>query len=441
MLSVVLLLPISFSCHSLTSKTSNIIHGTAPYLTLDGGRTRVVDTDGLLGISLSNGAKYTPSTNNSSISNPIALPVAGQTFADIGMLVPANTNSIDLSSLIGPPYNYWQDDDGDTDVSATGTLSLSIVDKNNQAVSRDSVLTICNAPYQVKLSSTNGTLSTRYGVPATRYYSASNVAYYINPKASPVICYASSDMTYGSDKYAGPASMWDPTKGFLTQSATPSSYGLNFPTTGAHGLYFDLDIGGSNQALSWAPVSHGGITATMTHSSSTSVRVTLTGPVATESQWRSSNPGYIPKPSLPQTFELIGRDSSGNVAVKYGFELKQWFVNRGDVRDSYSNTSAWCTNIGYRLARVSDLTNAVRSDVVVPGATPASSRNNFQRRIGAGFFTEWGSMTIFSGVGFNYDYWYWTSDKNGGDQFIVYSYHGTVSWHSNRDYGLCASEL
>jgi len=135
-LTVVVLLSISFSNHALTSKTAYVIHGSAPYLTFDGGRTRVTDTDGLLAISLSNGKQYTPSYSNSSITKPIELPIAGQTFADIGMLVPPNTDSIALSSLIGPPYNYWGDDDGDgqgiNGITATGSLSLSIVDRDNQ---------------------------------------------------------------------------------------------------------------------------------------------------------------------------------------------------------------------------------------------------------------------------------------------------------------------
>ncbi|MCX8583023.1 hypothetical protein, partial [Gilliamella sp. B3372] len=129
---VVLLLP-SFS-HALTVNTSNSIHGNEPYLTYDGGRTRAVNNDGLLGITLSDGTHYTPSTNSSSIT-PISLPVEGQSFADISMFVPTNTNSVDLNSLIGPPNNYWGDDDGDSDVTATGTLSLSIVDKSGQTVS------------------------------------------------------------------------------------------------------------------------------------------------------------------------------------------------------------------------------------------------------------------------------------------------------------------
>ncbi|MBI0115011.1 hypothetical protein H3T56_11580, partial [Gilliamella sp. W8123] len=77
-------------------------------------RTRVTNTEALLGISLSDGRTFTPTTNDS-INHPIELPVAGQSFKDIGMLVPTDThsNSIELSSLIGKPYNYWGDDDGD----------------------------------------------------------------------------------------------------------------------------------------------------------------------------------------------------------------------------------------------------------------------------------------------------------------------------------------
>ncbi|MBI0118717.1 hypothetical protein, partial [Gilliamella sp. W8129] len=111
-LTVVVLQSISFANYALTTTTTNIIYGSAPYLTFDGGRTRVTNTESLLRISLSDGRTFTPTTNDSS-DNPIELPVEGQSFADIGMLVPTDTNSIALSSLIGTPYNYWGDDDGD----------------------------------------------------------------------------------------------------------------------------------------------------------------------------------------------------------------------------------------------------------------------------------------------------------------------------------------
>ena len=323
------------------------------------------------------------------------------------MLVPRDTNSIALSSLIGTPYNYWGDDDGDGQgidgITATGSLKLSIVDKNYNSVARNKVLTICDndrAPYRLTLSNTEGTLTTRYGVPNESRFSAGNATYYINPKASPAVCFAKPNVDHINRGLS--AAVWDRNKGFLTQSVTPSSYGLNFPTTGANKLFFDLLITGTNQALSWATVSHGGITATMTNSTSTSVRVTLTGPVATESQWYSDNPDRIGRPSLPQVFELVGRDRSGNAVVKYGFELKQWFVNRGyrfSYRYIYSNTKSWCNKIGeYRLPKAKELTNArcdfngpfgCYNNVEVVVGTSSSPDNYMRRHIGAGFFPEW----------------------------------------------------
>ncbi|WLS97293.1 hypothetical protein [Gilliamella apis] len=433
-LTMVVLQSISFANYALTTKTTNIIYGSAPYLTFDGGRTRVTNTEALLGISLSDGRTFTPTTNNSE-RNPIELPVVGQSFNDIGMLVPRNTDSIALSSLIGTPYNYWGDDDGDgqgvNGITATGSLNLSIVDNFNHPVARNEVLTICKAPYKLTLSNDGGRLTTRYGVPNESRFTAGNTTYYINPKASPVICFARPDLgdrrNSGSTWKGLSAAVWQEDKGFLPQSVTPSSYGLNFPTTGANNLYFYLDIGGSNQALSWAPVSHEEITATMTDSTSTSVKVTLTGPYATEWQQQVRYPIGIHKPSLPQVFELVGRDSSGNAVVKYGFELKQWFINRGRQEESIGGSS-WCNYMGYRYIMVKDLTNASCRGVGAysncQSATPSSPDNSFRRHIGAGFFTEWGRVDSYANTGFRYNYP--TRDYNGrpGDRygfFAVYS--------------------
>jgi hypothetical protein len=52
--------------------------------------------------------------------------------------------------------------------------------------------------------------------------------------------------------FADPANIWNLDKGFLTQSTSPLFYNLNFPTTGA-----DASL------LSWSPVMHSGITATV----------------------------------------------------------------------------------------------------------------------------------------------------------------------------------
>jgi hypothetical protein len=448
-LSSALLLFSAFSSQALTTQTTrNVIHGSAPYLTFDGGRTRAANVDELLAITLPSGTRIKPSTNTSSASNPIQLQYANIHFTQIGMFVPTNTGSVALNTLIGSPYNYWGDDDGDGQgsggITATGSLALSIVDKEGKAVDRQDTLDICSAPYKITLSSSGGTLSTRYGFPKSRSFSASSATYYISPKASPTVCFSRPSLIFGLGQYAGPSNIWNPANGFLIQSTVPSDYHRNFPTTGAHNLYFDLLIEGVNaNQLSWPPVTHSGITASITRNSSTSVRVTLTGPHATSSQMSSSSPGNIPRPSLPATFELVGRDSSGRAIIKYGFVLKQWFVNRGIYHYNYSNSSSWCNSIGYSMPRVRDLTNGVRTESEpISGARPSASWENYMRHIDAGFFSEWGGMDNYPSASFAF-YFYWTSDAASSTQFHVHSYNGGIRRDSpSGSYSVvCASVL
>ena len=198
-----------------------------------------------------------------------------------------------------------------------------------------------------------------------------------------------------------------------------------------------------------------GIKVTMTNSTNKSVHVTLTGPaVEDRSQQISDNPTRLDKLSLPQVFELVGKgkDSDNNdIELKYGFVLKQWFVNRGTIRASSSSTSSWCTKIGYRMPAVMDLTNANCQPEVyncrgAVGAKPLSSNRYFQRHIGAGFFTEWGSMYNYTEAGFlrpgsGHTGWheYWTGDVfNRNHQFIVDSIIGYPSYSTSSSYlGLC----
>ena len=431
-----LLIPF-YSSHALTVKTSNTIQGNEPYLTFDGGRTRALNIEALLGITLSDGKQYTTKTNTSSPSNPIELPVAGQSFADIDMIFPTNVDLITLKKLIGPPNNYWWDDDGDGEINVNGFLELSLVDERSRTVSRNTVLRPCKAPYEVILTSTNGTLTTRYGIPNSSDFNPSRVTYFVKPKGQE-ICFAIPSLSFegnGGVK-AGPPEIFDPSRGFLPQST--DSYDKNFPTTAANNMYFDLSIAGNKQALSWSPVSRGGITATMTNSTATGVRVTLTGPVATESQWNSSNPDPITMPTLPQTFELVGRDSSGNAIVKYGFTLKQWFVNRGKTYYSYPSMESWCNSIGYRLPKVKDLTNAKRYEIT--GGTPSSSGDYYMRTIGAGLLAEWGNIGKYNRANFDAVQWYWTSDIKGLSRFVVFPKDGHVHWAEpsyDKSVGLC----
>ena len=436
---LIIFLPFSCNSQALSVETMNVIQGNKPYFTYTDGQTRVEDNIDMLWISLSDGREFTHYHNDSSYNNPIELPDFGQSFADIVMLIPADADSIPISTLVAPPYNYWGDDDGDGDVTATGNINLSIIDINGVPVKRNEVLDICKAPYRMTLSTSDITLSTRYGVPNELHYPPGKVNYYISPKAMPKVCFAKPNLKHGSDieykdfYFAGPASIWNIYRGFIPQSANASSYHLNFPTTGANGLYFDLNIKASKSflsllsSLSWDPVvsSNGDIKAiTKPDSSGTSVRVLLEGPAAKESQMSVLEPGNIHRPSLPQVFEVVGRDSSGKAITKYGFELKQWFVNAARTRNHYKyyqEQISWCRSIGYRMPEIKDLTNAVRRDK--SGATPASPGNHFQRLIGAGFFTEWGMLDKYTDAGF-FASFSWASDEKG---YNVNSM-GSISW-------------
>ncbi|SCB93001.1 hypothetical protein GA0061081_102374 [Gilliamella bombicola] len=478
--ALLLLLSYAQCSIALTANTSKEIEGSAPYLTFDGGRTKVTDADNLLSIRLQDGRVITPSTNPSSAANPISLPYVGSNLGHITMVVPSSQSSISMNDLV--VQGNWEDDDGDgqgaNGVTATGSISVSFTDKNGNTVNRSDALDICNAPYRVRLVSTEGSLTTQYGVPRSSNFGGAMVDYYINPYNTVArVCYARPNLYFGGtgatvnnirddSHYAGPSNIWSPTKGFLTQSNDYSSYDQNFPTTGADGLYFDLELpaGVDGSQLTWPVVTNGSIRATVSWTkprsgaftdphgnilqadewirdkSSYVTRVTLSGPRADRTQINTNNPSPLAVPSLPQKFELVGRDSRGN-EVRYGFVLKQWFVHRGKKWDSQYNQISWCSSLGYRLPQVKDLTNAVRTNSPsISGARPSSPASYYQRHIGAGFFTEWGVMYRYADVGFVH-YGYWTSDTTGSNGFDVYSQSGDIYSDSVSDsrYAVCSS--
>ncbi|SCB78538.1 hypothetical protein GA0061081_101288 [Gilliamella bombicola] len=433
-----LLLPYSFDSQALSAKTTSAIEGSAPYLTFDGGRTRATIND-VLAITLPDGARVTPSSDTSSRTNPMLVRNIS-TFDDIHTLVPSGKNTMSFRDLIA--QGNWGDDDGDGQgtygVTADGSIFMYIRDKYGRTVNRSDTVDVCKGPYEVILSSTRHSLITRYGVPRASYLDAQEKTYYINLN-QPRVCYARPYLGVS----ANVAGIWNTYEGFLVQSTSSSSYGLNFPTTGADGLYFYLAAGGGNDVskLKWAPVTRSGITATVTmvipnetpDMREVFARVQLSGPRADSTQIQSDNPSPLSRPSLPQVFELEGKDSQGNVVVKYGFKLRQWFVNRSDIIDTVPGQIQWCSSLGYRLPRIKDLTNAkcgVGPDfpcLGVDGATPSSGAKHFQRRIGAGFFTEWGDMNSYPDAGFMPFTGYWTSDVISDNYFDVNTRNGYVA--------------
>ncbi|MWP61982.1 hypothetical protein [Gilliamella sp. Pas-s25] len=276
--------------------------------------------------------------------------------------------------------------------------------------------------------------------------------------------------------------IWDPDYGALVQSTNPASYALNFPTTGADGLYFYLLMVGEVDELIWESSPHEGIITILLervtkmrcleiefdvcrgiNRSMSFLKVTLKGPATTNSQWQNPYPSRIAVPRLPQTFEIIGRDSGGNEVIKYGFVLQKWFVIRGDYKydprkgwgGTFQEQEAWCPSLGYRLTQVKDLTNAVcidrgdGKDSTNPyfecpgskfGAMPSSPYNGVQRRIGAGFVTEWGWPTYYIHH-FYPAMWIWTSDSDGDYAYSTDTGGGPLEriWKGNYRNTVCVT--
>lgn len=335
----------------------------------------------LLTLTLSDGTTITPTTNNTTKENPIELPKVGDTFNDIGLPVPSSSS---ITKIIA--NNQWGDDDGDgqgeNGITGTGEVQIDIINNNNQSLKlfpilmpngMNTALSPCDSPYRIEVSSQGVSLSTKYGEPNQNPFTSKNrtEVYYLKPKPWAIICYA-QPISGSGDGIHGPTGIWALNlAAFLPQP----TFERNFPQTGANGLYFDLIIKNSGP-LTWPSVTLGGITATMIpNAEGTRVRVTLTGPVATAEQQEKKFPEPISKPNLPQKFELVGKDSSGVEVLKYGFVLKQWFVNRGknySNRGSLTQQIDWCSSIGYRLIKIKDFTNA-QGDFI--GGSPPSDGN------------------------------------------------------------------
>ncbi|MCO6561361.1 MAG: hypothetical protein J6574_09770, partial [Gilliamella sp.] len=74
------------------------------------------------------------------------------------------------------------------------------------------------------------------------------------------------------------------------------------------------------------------------------------------------------------------------------------------------------------------------------GATPSSGNNVYQRRIGAGFFTEWGRMDNYADAGFVSDF-YQTSDVKTTDGFYLHAHaqDGMIRDYRLRYYAACTT--
>ncbi|MDF7670884.1 hypothetical protein PT276_06700 [Orbaceae bacterium ESL0721] len=359
------------------------------------------------------GRIFAPENNPSTPDNPIELPDGTQSLADIQMFMPVGKTSISLNELVNAPYNYGVDENGDL-ITATGNLTLDLRDSQDIEVNLRDKLIPCSPSdypinyYSINLSNNEGKLTTKYGYPNTTSFNAANVIYYVIPK--PIVCYiAQPNGIIGDDSFPqidGPASQWVRHRGYLPQNIEDPA--TNFPTTGTHGLNFNLmlsnGVNWQNISYDKSPSSSGlDIVLNGEYSYFGGVNIFLSGPNGGTNYGHpdpiNNNP---PESAVPTTFTIYSDKAKTNKI--YSFTISKWFISKID--NNYETYDAnYCNNHygnRYRIPIVSELTNANGDDW---HGGLAGQPNNYQRRIGGGLYTEWGYIDteFYSHVSFS---WY-----------------------------------
>ncbi|MCO6561283.1 MAG: hypothetical protein J6574_09360 [Gilliamella sp.] len=416
-----------------SAKTAKEIQGSAPYLTFDGGKTQSWDTDRFLNIELPDGKVLTPKNNPSTKANPIPLPHDGLKLSDIKTLIPLGQSAISMTDLLNN-NGFWADKDGDGDITATGNLTIIGRDANGTEMGLDDTFQDCNAPYSVTMQSDNSILSTAYGKPNSTQIAANRATYYLNPpkgactySAKPNLYLSNSrKKNWGGSNYSGPPNQWDDAKGFKRQDLNnPAS---NFPTMGAYGLFFTMDMVdslGSDMTFDKSPATSG-IDLTITGNGSIA-KIRLVGPKEGASAAEAAT-------AVPTTFILYSDKAKTNKV--YSFTIKKWFIARKDYSGSnrsYAQAEQYCNQLGYQIPTVNQLTNA-NSQYWNQGL--AGQGSNYQRRIGGGLLAEWGETYDYANINDSYpgsnfksNEVYWTQNTYQGNKLynlLIYSNMGAV---------------
>lgn len=459
---IYLLLPAN-SAIALSATTNKVIHGSAPYLTFDGGITKHESLVEFLGITLSNNKSYIPQGTSkvlypsgvidiSSEINPIELPNKADTFESVQTIVPvASYPRIDLTDLVGEPFNYLKDDDGDKPISVTGSITIKWQNRKGEDITDEvkaysnKLLNICDAPYKITLSATNGNVSTQYGIPYKSHLFGASHSFYIKPKIdNPIVCFVQPNLYKQADDEL--ATDWVKNRGFKVQPFTRPTN--NFPTTGANKLFFYLLLGGITPeqviAVNGKTVRGTGTGVILKLSAATTqnwdgrypnidkaLKIELIGP-----NQLSLNTNFT-----PSEFKLYSDSIGGHLL--YNFKIERWYIARPGGVD-YTNAKKFCRDLGngYRVPDINDYTNAMRSDTNFNWTVgiPGRNVNHYQRRLSyrngsrwiGGIFNEWGftfrGINNYPGTDWdNYNYWAFQSRDN--HQYNVDSYNGFINYN------------
>ncbi|OCG25488.1 hypothetical protein A9G11_02365 [Gilliamella sp. wkB108] len=398
----------------------------------------MLNLNDFLGLTLSDNSKITPSTT-SSVTNPIILPNESDTFASVVTLIPTNSYpSISFDSLV-KNYNYWLDEDGDKNPSATGDLKLTWKTVSGQDITSSinlaDRLNPCDSPYTLTIEATNTTLQTQYGVPRDRSLTSSSHTYYIKPTFPPYVCYAQPNLNPSADKFKGPAHQWDPSQGFKIQTRNIAEKNKNFPTIASDNLFFKMkiynatanDIININGSKVYSQYGKG-VTLDLTAENNDILRVTLRGP--------NSKSNGNEREYSNSAFAIYADQAKQRVL--YTFEITRWLVAKPGQTHPYNLAIDYCNNYytNYGLAGVRDLTNATAHNSEVDWDIGDSPNNHFTRWISyssstgyvGGIMNEWGDLgeNYYPNSEWELGDYYTTDISKVGDPLNIWSGSGDI---------------
>ncbi|MDF7667089.1 hypothetical protein PT273_04415 [Orbaceae bacterium ESL0727] len=411
--------------------------------------------------------RYTPddtSKPGATSANPINLPIIGQSAADIKTALKdygSNDSSLGLDKLIGDSYKAkwgnwgYQGDTQPTGVAVTGRLNVTVTDKNGNPVDFNDRLYNCTnhlSPYQLTISNERGKITANEFAKVVNYtnFDASSTTYYLTPKPPTTITttWAQPNLAYNDVNYDGSGSnswesaQFDSSKGFRIQSTTNPA--VNFPTTAANGLFFNLPLEG--HGVAWCDSSlkvikepaNSGLNIEISNGGTGKImnvaKVTIKGPKDGASQAEAET-------AVPTTFKIMS-----NNQVVYSFKIAQWFIaKRGADVPFYGGAFNYCRNTygnKYSLPTVGNLTNA---NGIYWTSGLAGQPNHYKRQIGGGIFAEWGytvgnaqprngspaAPNYYLGSDFDHHFHWTVNSYDDKRQRTVDSFNGFVGFQYN----------
>ncbi|NUF50310.1 hypothetical protein [Gilliamella sp. ESL0250] len=459
-------------------ETANVIMGSAPYISFDGGRTKISSTEDTLWMSYKMGNKtfrYTPANNPSSPQNPILLPESFKTFADIDSVVPKNQSIPDWAELHEQEIQfnsrdnreYFFDDDGDKIKSGAGELTLIIADNGDHLVDEDwwisepqfgykrsDPIDPCRYSYRLILKSSISSVTTELGIPSESSGVPENVwkqdrwsfeklfIVHVKPTVSnPYVCWAFPIYQdpradhIGKEWKSGTIDIDDPNdiylyrgrkRGFLLQNINqPSS---NFPTIAGDSLQFTLTVAGIlHNELSYSKQpANSNINLTINGVGEYD-DITYYGRFPNEAIITLLGPkeGQSDTSFTPTTF-IIYADKAKTKPI-YSFTISQWIIKSNYNQPTFKESSAYCERIGYRLPTIPELTNMKNPKLDWnQGYPPSREEYVAQAQLKGGFYPEWGSRELWR-LPWGSNTEVWVSNHHKNDNYYLVDSYGRIS--------------